>query len=130
MEKRTFDVEEFIPGKSLLSWSISLGLCVDCVEFVRECVDVLFLVWDMFRFCYRWALRSWRRFRTDWKLPPTIFGVQTSQNLKLLALWSYRQFVLKRNGFTEWIFPFLHTFQTISKKGWVETLFFYFNHFS
>ena len=44
----TFDFVEFIPGKSLLSWSMSLAFCGDCVEFDRWCVDV-FLLWDMFR---------------------------------------------------------------------------------
>ena len=33
---------------------------------------------------------------------------------------------LRGNDFTEWIFTFLLTFQTISKKGWVETLLFSF----
>ena len=44
----TFDFVEFIPGKSLLSWSMSLAFWEDCVEFDRWCVDV-FLLWDMFR---------------------------------------------------------------------------------
>ena len=114
----TFDFVEFIPGKSLLSWSMSLAFWGDCVEFDRWCVDV-FLLWDMFRLeskpqkkmsndsilllplaIWREKLvrklrliarsesivceqRTWRRFQTDWKLPPTIFGVQTSQNFKL-----------------------------------------------
>ena len=42
----------------------------------------------------------------------------------------YRQIFLRSNDFTEWIFTFLPTFQTISKKGWVETLFFSFDQFS
>ena len=35
-------------------------------------------------------------------------------------------FFLRSNDFTEWIFTFLPTFQTISKKGWEETPFLFF----
>ena len=43
----------------------------------------------------------------------------------------YRWTFLRSNGFTEWIFTFLPTFQTFSKKWWVETLFFlfFFDHY-
>ena len=77
----TFDFVEFIPGKSLLSWSMSLAFWEDCVEFDRWCVDV-FLLWDMFRLdlclgknrqmsrCYYCPLAIWReklvrKFETD-----------------------------------------------------------------
>jgi len=46
-----------------------------------------------------------------------VAGNETYKNL-------YRLIFLKSNYFTMWIFTFLLTFQTISNKGWVETLFF------
>ena len=42
----------------------------------------------------------------------------------------YRQMFWRSNNFIEWIFTFFLTFQTISKKDWVETPFFSFDHFS
>ena len=44
-----------------------------------------------------------------------------------MIIYYYRQIFLRSNDFTEWIFTFVPTFQTISKNGWIE-LFFY--HFS
>ena len=40
-----------------------------------------------------------------------------------------RQTFFIGNDFTEWVFTFLQTFQTVSKKGWIETFFFSFDHF-
>ena len=51
------------------------------------------------------------------------------QNVSILPISNYRQMFLRSNDFTEWISTFLPSFQSIYKKGWVETLFFPFDHF-
>ena len=68
-----------MPRKKIVKW---LDLNIALLQFDEKnwCVS-----WDWSRgsdsiVCEQ---RTWRRFQTDWKLPPTIFGVQTSQNFEL-----------------------------------------------
>ena len=51
------------------------------------------------------------------QLRQTLDVVQKSSALQGENTSAYRQIFLRSNDFTEWIFTFLPTFQTISKKG-------------
>ena len=76
------------------STSFYSGTCSDSIRKNRQMTYYCPLQFDEKNWCVSWdwsrdsdsivcEQRTWRRFQTDWKLPPTIFGVQTSQNFKL-----------------------------------------------
>ena len=91
---------EEIASNSIADASTSFysGTCSDSIYASEKIVkwlnlNIALLQFDEKNWCVSWdwsrgsdsivcEQRTWRRFQTDWKLPPTIFGVQTSQNFE------------------------------------------------